>query len=297
MHGEEGLHQRHRDLVGFEAHYRAVAADDLVADIVADRRRGRGHGAHCAGALCRGGLYGLHGIPSVWFALACDRTQTAAHGGAAATKRCEGLAARQPDARAVTGRTGAATPPAADAARVIARHYIWGAAPLQATTASVWSGLPRCCRRAECASRAPSQTRVGRQAASLVDACVAGRLRSRENGRSSSPGRVDSATCRRGHARARPRARQAAFEPRPVEARPWVGLASGCDVLVAHDLVQRVAPAQRLQQAQQRCILGWRKGVARQAFQLDTDRPVVAPVLPRQREAPACQARWSQDTN
>ena len=176
MHGEEGLHQRHRDLVRFEAHHRAIAADDLVADIVAGRRRSRGQGAHCAGALCRGGLYGLHGIPSVRFALACDRAQTAAHGGAAAMKRGEGLAARQPDACAVAGRTGAATPPAADAARVVAKHYIWGVTPLQATTASVWSGLPRCCRRAECASRALGPTRVGRQAALRVHACDAGRL-------------------------------------------------------------------------------------------------------------------------
>ena len=59
VHGQEGLHQRHRDLVRLERDHGAVAADDLVADIggrhrrraggkVTDRRVGLGSGRQCA---------------------------------------------------------------------------------------------------------------------------------------------------------------------------------------------------------------------------------------------------------
>jgi hypothetical protein len=44
VHGQEGLHQGHRDLVRLERDHRAVAADDLVARVGAGRRRAWLHG-------------------------------------------------------------------------------------------------------------------------------------------------------------------------------------------------------------------------------------------------------------
>ena len=57
VHGEEGLHQRHRDLVRLEADHGAVAADDLVADVSvgAGQRVGRGQ-ARGGGPALRGAL-------------------------------------------------------------------------------------------------------------------------------------------------------------------------------------------------------------------------------------------------
>jgi hypothetical protein len=67
-------------------------------------------------------------------------------------------------------------------------------------------------------------------------------------------------------------------------------------VLVADDLGERIAPttARNSRAARGTARL---EGSPFQAFELDADRPVVAVVAASPGDTPACQARWSQDTN
>src|SRR5687767_5778018 len=64
----------------------------------------------------------------------------------------------------------------------------------------------------------------------------------------------------------------------PVEAGPRVQFAAWRDVLVASDVIDRVALRDGRQQALQRFVLPGFEGLAFQALELDADRIVVAVV-------------------
>ena len=70
--------------------------------------------------------------------------------------------------------------------------------------------------------------------------------------------------------------RQQALQLRPLKPWPWVGLAAGCDVLVACDVGNGIALCQVGTQPCQGVVLGRFERCTLQPFELDADRIVVA---------------------
>src|SRR5437868_5442169 len=74
--------------------------------------------------------------------------------------------------------------------------------------------------------------------------------------------------------------RQRGEETGPVEERAGVGLAAGRDVGVRGDVAQRMAGAQRGDEADERRVLRVGEGRLVHAFELDADREIVAALAP-----------------
>src|SRR3989441_8636200 len=69
-------------------------------------------------------------------------------------------------------------------------------------------------------------------------------------------------------------------QPRPVEARAGIGLATGRDVAVRGELAQRECSFQAVNQLDQALVLSVGEGGIVRAFELDADREIVAAAAP-----------------
>src|SRR5438034_11484431 len=72
--------------------------------------------------------------------------------------------------------------------------------------------------------------------------------------------------------------RECREQPRPVETRAGIGLATGCDVAVRGDVAQRECSFQTVNQLDQARVLSVGEGGIVRAFELDADREIVAPL-------------------